>query len=307
MVDFSNLINLQIEIFILVGIGYLLTKLGMITKESRATLTSLVINVILPANIINSYMIEMNMDILKSCALILIVSIFIQMSYVPLNKILYRFNHDDRQLSVLKYATLCSNAGFLGNPLVEGIYGSMGLLYASIFLIPQRIVMWTAGVSCFTTAKGKDVIKKLITNPCIIATIIGLLIMIFQIPLPDFATKTIKAISSCTTVMSILVIGSILSDFPIKEVFSKLTAYYSFLRLIVLPALCAIICVIVRLPILVTCVASVLVGMPAGTTTAILAEKYGGDSKLGVQLVFLSTLCSLITIPILVMVLEKVL
>ena len=79
--------------------------------------------------------------------------------------------------TVLQYATVCSNAGFLGNPVAEGIYGSMGLLYASIYLIP----------SYFTESTSKrDLIKKVVTHPCIIAVGIGLTIMIFQIKLRVF-------------------------------------------------------------------------------------------------------------------------
>ncbi len=306
MVDFNNLITLQLEIFILMLIGYFLTKIGMITKSSRQTLNDLVINLILPCNIIHSYMIEFNMDILKSCAAILAISILIQLGCHLFSHRFYPFASKE-QMKVLSYATLCSNAGFMGNPLIEGIYGSMGLLYASIFLIPQRIVMWSAGVSCFTDTKGKDVFKRVITHPCIIATIIGLFLMLTQIPLPTFLDNTIDAISGCTTTFSIIVIGSILSDFPFREVVNKLSVYYSFIRLLVVPAIVGIICVLCKVPALVTAVATVLVGMPAGTTTAILAEKYHSDSKLAVQLVFLSTALSLFTIPVICLVLEMVL
>lgn len=306
MVDFTNLINLQLQIFILIGIGYFFTKKGIITKSSRQTLTDLVINLILPCNIICSYMIEFNLEILKACAYIFVVSILIQLACQVFSKVFYPFATEE-QKKVLSYATLCSNAGFMGNPLVEGIYGPQGLLYASIFLIPQRVVMWSAGVSCFSNTKGKGVLKKVLTHPCIVATFIGLFFMLTQLEMPVFAYKTLKSISGCTTTFSIIVIGSILSEFPLSEIKNKLSFYYSFIRLIVMPLIIGIICIFCKLPPLVTAVATVLVGMPAGTTTAILAEKYKGDSKLAVQLVFLSTLLSLLTIPLICVVLEMVL
>ena len=109
---------------------------------------------VLPANIIYSFMIEMNDKIIKSGFEILIVSIVIQLLCSFLGKYFF-IKESPRKQSVLKYGTICSNAGFMGSPLIQGLYGLNGLLFASIYLIPQRIVMWSGGVACFTEAKGK--------------------------------------------------------------------------------------------------------------------------------------------------------
>lgn len=303
MVDFNNLIDLQIEIFILIFIGYILRKLNIISKENRKSVTDLVIDIILPANIICSFMIEMNQEIIISGLTILIVSIVIQLACQFLGK--YFFNQATaRQQSVLQYGTICSNAGFMGSPLIQGLYGLDGLLFASIYLIPQRIVMWSGGVACFSDAKGKDVIKKVITHPCIVAVFIGMVLMISQVQLPNFITVSIQSISNCTMALSMIVIGGILAEIRFKDVLNKLTIYYSVIRLLVIPILVLIPCVLLSLPPLVTAVATVLAGMPAGSTTAILAEKYQGDAKLAVEIVFLSTALSLFTIPVLCIVIN---
>ena len=179
MVDFNNLMDLQFEIFILMIIGYILRKTNIISKEHRKSLTDLVIYIVLPANIIYSFMIKMDTQIIKSGLTILIVSIIIQFACQVFGKYFF-IKATKRQQSVLQYGTICSNAGFMGSPLIQGLYGLDGLLFASIYLIPQRIVMWSGGVACFTNAKGKDVIKKVITHPCIIAVFIGLFIMIVR-------------------------------------------------------------------------------------------------------------------------------
>ncbi|MFQ6793313.1 MAG: AEC family transporter [Thomasclavelia sp.] len=303
MVDFNNLIDLQIEIFILIFIGYILRKLNIISKENRKSVTDLVIDIILPANIICSFMIEMNQEIIISGLTILIVSIVIQLACQFLGK--YFFNQSTaRQQSVLQYGTICSNAGFMGSPLIQGLYGLDGLLFASIYLIPQRIVMWSGGVACFSDAKGKDVIKKVITHPCIVAVFIGMVLMISQVQLPNFITVSIQSLSNCTMALSMIVIGGILAEIRFKDVLNKLTIYYSVIRLLVIPILVLIPCVLLSLPSLVTAVATVLAGMPAGSTTAILAEKYQGDAKLAVEIVFLSTALSLFTIPVLCIVIN---
>lgn len=298
MVDFNNLIDLQIEIFVLMFIGYILAKLNIITKESRKCLTDLVIFVILPANIIYSFMIEMNDKIIKSGFEILIVSIIIQLVCSFLGKYFF-INESPRKQSVLKYGTICSNAGFMGSPLIQGLYGLNGLLFASIYLIPQRIVMWSGGVACFTEAKGKDVIKKVIKHPCIIAVFIGLVIMISQVSLPNCVVVSIKTLSNCTMALSMIVIGGILSEIRLKDVISRLNVYYTIIRLLIIPILVLVGCTLFNVSPLVMAVSTVLAGMPAGSTTAILAEKYAGDSRLAVEIIFMSTAFSLITIPFL--------
>lgn len=303
MVDIHSLIDLQLTIFLLMLAGYVMTKLKILPPESKKPLTDLVIDFILPCNIIVSFMIEMNRDILISCFSVFAASIIIQLFAAFAGKFFYHVKNND-ELAVLKYGTICSNAGFIGNPVVEGLYGAQGLLYASIYLIPQRIVMWSAGVSCFTPARGKDVIKKVITHPCIIAVFIGFIIMLLPFSLPSGIVKTLKTASSCTTALSMIVIGHILAGINPKTIISRLNLYYCFIRLIVFPLIVFAGCRIFSPDTLVTSVCVVLSGMPAGATTAILAAKYDGDEQFAVKIVFLSTILSLLTIPLLCVFME---
>lgn len=306
MVETKNLLDMQLMLFLLMAAGYLLAKLNILTDASKKSLTDLVLYVVLPANIVHSFIMKMDPSILISTITILLISLGIQLACLFGSNLLYRFCPQSSQM-VLKYGTICSNAGFMGNPLVEGLYGSQGLLYASIYLIPQRVFMWSAGLSCFTPAKGKEVIKKVLTHPCIVAVYIGFPLLIFQIPLPGFAFKTIEALSNCTSALSMMVIGAILKDVDLRTIFSKLNAYYCFIRLILVPSIVLVVGYLLHLQPLALAVAVVLSGMPAGTTTAILASKYGGNEKLAVTCIFLSTVLSLVTIPALCMILEAML
>ena len=138
---------------------------------------------------------------------------------------------------VFQYGTVCSNAGFMGNPLAEGVFGDIGLVYASIFLIPQRIVMWTAGVSFFSKESDKrQVYKKIATHPCMLATYVGLLILILQIQLPLVVEKTVYSLSNCCTAMTMLYIGTILVDVDVKTLINRHQVYYAALRLGLHPA-----------------------------------------------------------------------
>ena len=298
MSTLQDVLQLQLILFLLMLAGLILTRHGVITPAGRKCLTDLLIDLILPCNIICSFRIELDGNILRATALVLGIAFGIQLACWGLGKLLYRFASEPRR-KVLQYATMCSNAGFMGNPIVEGIYDAQGLLYASVYLIPLRFFMWSAGLSCFTHTTAKETLKKLALHPCILAVWIGFELMLTQAPLPGAVERTLSYLSGCTLPVSIVIIGSILAGVKPGRVFHPLTLYFCAVRLIGIPLLTLLVCRLVQVDALVTGVCVVLAGMPAGSTTAILAEKYGGDAEYASACVLVSTLLSLLTIPLL--------
>ena len=301
--DYSRLLNLQGMLFLLVAAGVVLRKKGILPEGAKAILTDLVIYLILPCNIINSFFIEFNLEILKGFAVILTIASLIQIGCLMFAKVFYNREPESRK-KVLQYGTVCSNAGFMGNPIAEGVYGAEGLMYASIFLIPQRIVMWSAGVSYFTESPDrKTVVKKVLTHPCIIAVYIGLVLMITRLPLPAFLQNTIKSVGGCTTTVSMVLIGAILAEVEPGSILDWGIVKYAAIRLFLLPLLVYVSCRAFHVKPLLAGVSVLLTGMPAGSTTAILASKYDGDYIFATKCVVVTTLLSLVTIPLWCMVL----
>lgn len=301
--DYSRLLNLQGMLFLLVAAGVVLRKKGILPEGAKAILTDLVIYLILPCNIINSFFIEFNLEILKGFAVILTIASLIQIGCLIFAKVFYNREPESRK-KVLQYGTVCSNAGFMGNPIAEGVYGAEGLMYASIFLIPQRIVMWSAGVSYFTESPDrKTVVKKVLTHPCIIAVYIGLVLMITRLPLPAFLQNTIRSVGSCTTTVSMVLIGAILAEVEPGSILDWGIVKYAAIRLFLLPLLVYVSCRVFHVKPLLAGVSVLLTGMPAGSTTAILASKYDGDYIFATKCVVVTTLLSLVTIPLWCMVL----
>ncbi len=298
MVNMSNLIHLQITIFCLMLAGYVLTKLQVISADARKPLSNLLINFILPCNMITSFLMEFNHKILMDCLSMLIVSICIQFFAILTSK-LYFSKTEERKLSVLRYGTIASNAGFMGNPIAQGLYGDQGLLLASIYLIPMRTVMWSFGVACFTGTKGKGVIKKVLTHPCIIAVFIGLFLMITQIQLPKGIEQTLRYAGNANTALSMIVIGNILADVKVSEINDKKAWWYCVVRLSLIPLIVLGGCNLFGIDEMVKQVSVVLSGMPAAATTAILAAKYDGDTHFAAKLVFISTILSMFSAPFL--------
>ncbi|GLC80388.1 AEC family transporter [Lacrimispora brassicae] len=301
--DYQHLLNLQGMLFLLVAAGVILRRKGILAEGAKTVLTDLVIYLILPCNIINSFFIEFNLDILKGFAVILTIASLIQAGCLIFAKVFYNREPESRK-KVLQYGTVCSNAGFMGNPIAEGVYGAEGLMYASIFLIPQRIVMWSAGVSYFTESPDrKTVVKKVLTHPCIIAVYIGLILMITRLSLPAFLQNTIRSVGGCTTTVSMVLIGAILAEVEPGSILDRGIVRYAFIRLFLLPLLVYLCCRAFHVTPLLSGVSVLLTGMPAGSTTAILAAKYDGDYIFATKCVVVTTLLSLVTIPLWCMVL----
>ena len=220
------------------------------------------------------------------------------------SKLLFR-KYPREQRSVLSYGIICSNSSFVGLPVARLLFGDLGVIYTSMFQIPLRFTMWTAGLSLFTSVSRKDAFRKLVRHPCIIAVFAGLLLMAAPVSLPGFLDSAVASVSSCTVPVSMFVIGTILADAPIRSMFSKPVLWYTCLRLVLYPLLLCVLLKPLHLDTTLTNVCILMTGMPAGSTGSILADKYDCDAVFASQIAFASTLCSILTIPLLTLVMES--
>ena len=207
----KELLSLQFTIFVLLAAGVLVKKLHIVGREGQKNITDLVIYEVLPCNIITSFLNGMGRDALRDCIAILLISLGIQIFGVVYGKLLYRRQPEDRRKN-LTYAIICSNAGFLGNPIAEGVFGSVGLMYASVYLIPQRIMMWSEGLAIFSGNKDpKGTLKKVLTHPCVLACALGIVLMLTGASLPAVILTPVQTIARCNTALSMMIIGMILT------------------------------------------------------------------------------------------------
>lgn len=296
--EISELLNLQGEMFLLLAAGAVLRRKNILPSKAKDMLTDLILSLVLPCNIIQSFRMELDLGGLGNVLVLIVVAVMIQVLCMILSRILYNREEPGKK-KVFQYATLVSNAGFMGNPIAEGVFGAQGLMYASIYLVPQRVVMWTAGIACFTESDSpQEVIKKVATHPCIVSVYIGLALMIGRFPLPDFLGMTIRSVGGCTTALSMLLIGTIFADLDLRGMVSVPVLRFTLVRLAVIPGIAYLGCRLCGVDRLVTGVSVLLAGMPAGSTTAILANKYQGDVEFATKCVVFSTLMTLVTVPL---------
>lgn len=298
MDSFFKMVDVQTVLFIYMAVGFGCRKAGIFNDVARDKLTDFVVFVTLPCMIFESFNMAFSLESLKQGALALLIAVGMSCVALLLGKVLYnRFPYEEK--SILQYGTLVSNSGFVGLPVVSGAYGDEGLFLGSLFIIPTRILMWSAGISLFTRADAKQAVKKVLLNPGIIAVEVGLVRMLFQIPLPHFVDTAVDNLGGCTSPMAMALVGAILVDVPLKTVFDLKSFYLVAVRQFLLPGICLAALRLLHVDPLTIGVSVVITGMPIGSTTAILAQKYVADAKFASKCVFISTLTSLVTVPIL--------
>lgn len=318
--DVSGLWTLQCMMFLLVAAGAVLKRKGIIKAEGKTVLTDVVLYFFLPCNIINSFRMDFSMDILAKFAVVLGISVLVQIVSYILSRVLYRQKTPEIR-RVLRYCTIVSNSGFLGLPIAGGIYGAEGMMYASVFIIPMRILMWSAGIACFTESPDiRTVVKKIAVHPCIIAVYIGLSLLVFQHPLKALYAgllvnsgpqlqiviqtmvqaldKAVRSAGGCTTALTMILIGTMLAEVQARDMVNRDALFISLVRLGVLPFLVLAGCRVFHVNAFLTGICVLITGMPAGSTSAILAAKYGCGYTFATKCVVVSTLLSMVTIPL---------
>lgn len=298
--DLVSVISLQLTLFALMLVGAWMKKQGIIDDQGKRCLSDLCINIIIPCNIFKSCLIEFNMGIFKACSLLLLSAVILQLCCLLLNKRVFN-RYPPQRRKVLQYCTIVPMSGFLGIPIAEGLYNDLGVLYTSIFLIPMRVVMWSVGTTYFVAdaeIDRKKVLKNVLTHPCLVAVYLGLICMVTQIKLPTVLTETVRYISMCTSAVSMFIVGSILADVRLTTIINKDTFLFSIFRLIFLPALALGLGLLLHLDNVSLGVSVLMTGMPAGATAAIFAARYKSDALFATKCVVMSTLVSMITLPI---------
>jgi len=297
-------------LFVLILIGYIIKKIKVISDELVQGLSSFIINVTLPMMIIASMNYEFSKEMMINSVLILALGIVSYAIAILLANIFTRIFHvDEPQKGVYKFLLLLSNTGFMGFPVLNALYGSEGIFYGAIFNILFNIVLWTIGIDVVTryqyegkkkaTHNTKHRLKKLIVNPGIISVIIGLIVFISPVKLPMLILSPIKLVGDTTTPLAMMVVGALLADVKIGDMFTNYRLYIiSAIRLIILPTILVFIFSFFKLPHIVSGIVVVLSGMPSAANVAIFAKNYNSDYKLASQGVFITTMLNMATVPL---------
>ncbi len=279
-----------IVLFVVMLIGVLLGKMKVIDRHGESTLSFLIINVAMPMLIVASSNLEFDAETKKESLWLVIMAIIIFFFSIALAQLLLK-------KAATRCATVFSNAGYMGLPVLNHMLGAKGLFLGAIFQLVFNSFSWTYGISLFTRSnKFSDSIKKMI-NPSLFAVIIGLGLMFTGYKIPPTIKSVLDMVGGLTTPLSMILIGVVLSRVKFIDVIKEKEIYkVIFLRLILIPLSVLLFLFFPNIPRISIYVLFILNAMPSAAVTGILATKYKKDEQLASSIVAFSTLLSVLTL-----------
>ncbi len=287
-------------LFILIGVGVLLTRLGLITEKGALTMTDVVLYAVTPCVIINAFQREYRPELLGGLLITLLCAFLVMGASVLIAELLYR-KKDISRAVVLKFSLVFSNCGFMALPLQEAVLGKDGVFYGAAYIAVFNIFMWTYGLIAMSGKREWRSAVKAVVNPGIIGTVIGVLLFVFSIKLPTVILSPISFLAALNTPVPMLVIGYHLVHADLRRVLRDKGAYFAMaMRLIIIPLAAFGVMVLCGVDKTVVSAVVIAVASPVAAFTTMMSSKYGRDTELSAGIVSASALFSLITLPLVV-------
>lgn len=293
-------------ILILILVGYFTVKKGMFTKESLGSITSFLLYIVTPCLIVSSFL-SAESGKLDGWTLLLAV-VLPALSIVISIAVSYLFFRREPlgRRRVLRFSTVFCNVGFMGIPLVEGIVGSEGVLYGSFFIAVFNIFCWTYGYVMM--GGGKVRLKALLLNPGLIGLAIGLPLYLLDVPVPALFVEPVELISALNTPLAMIVVGGYIAQVKLRAFVSDLAVYkMAVLRLVVAPLLYLALVWLLRPDETLLMSTVIQAATPVAANCLLFAVQYGSDAELASKSVAVSTALSVVTIPLLTVLVQALL
>lgn len=299
--DFSGLMVKMLIFVILIFTGYYFAKKGFAGPEFTKTASKLVIDVFMPATILNSVL-KTDPDLIEVnfTEIFVVIIISMVMGYIVaavLQKMIKPLRDGG---GVVQLLMAVPNTMFVALPILDQLFGPVAVFYCSLSNIPFNILLFTYGIWRLKKDNGESGIKiKEIFSIPLVATIIGVIIFFAKIKVPRVVTELVSNLSGATVSMSMIVIGASLGAVSIADSFKSAKLYVlNFIKLVVIPFLVWLVCgMITDDPILLTS-AVLLAAAPTGIIVSILAIRYNGEGIFASEGILQSTIFSLITMPV---------
>ena len=301
--DIMVVFQTMLKLFLLLVLGFVLFKCHIFDEYTNKKISALIVNVASPMLIISSIAGVEGND--KSIVFLMIgVGILMYIGFIILGKIINRiFPFPKKDWPVYECMVVFANTGFMGYPVLLDVFGQEAVFYASLIHMAFNFFVYTYAIMCLT--KGDDNEFKLnfkqLLTPGIVLIFIGILIYLFDIQLPSVLMDTINSVGSLTAPLSMMMIGSSLAVYPIKDSFTDWRSYvFAFVRLIIVPFVTMIVCRLLHINPYYANITIITNAMPVGSMVLMLATQYNANVKIVTRNIVVSTLLSVITIPIVV-------
>ena len=293
----SRMIDTQLLLFLYMLCGVIISKIGILREDNRQPVVRLLMDVAMPMMVLSAFNKPTSLDEIKASLLVMLIALLGCVVSGLLGRIIWRGQPENKR-KVLMYGSMFSNAGNAGLPILSLVFGETGVFYGSMYLIPPRILQWTVGLGFFVKPKKGSWIKNVALNPMVVTIYIGVILMATGWQIPGVFGSAIANLGSMTGPLSMILIGATLAHMDWKKLLDRSVLLISFLRLIAFPLLFALLLAVLRTDPETMTICVILLAMPVASNTAAMAERYGGDHVFASACVSVSTLLSVLTVPV---------
>jgi len=303
--DFTALLNTIIMLFITLVIGFVVNRLGLLDEIASKKLSRLIVALCQPALIISSLIkLPFTVENLKLGLITLGIGVAVHLFLAAIAFVICRPLRDIDEQKLIEFSIIFGNVGFIGFPILNSLLGERGLFMGAFFVVSFHLVLWTLGIAIFARKRNdiKLTVKKIFINPGTIPCTIGFLLFLLKCKIPEFPgffTTTLGYLGDMCTPVSMLIIGALIGRRNLLQFFTSWKAYFlSFVKLIVTPILVCLLLKVLGFNNELILFMTTVCALPPATMVSILAEMYHTKPEVSAQLVGMSSLLSVVSIPI---------
>ena len=281
---------------LLMAVGILLSRRGFLSPQGTKDLGAILLRIIIPCVIVKSYITTYSRERLFELALSAGLAL---VAFILAMGIAYLVYGKRRRIE--NFAAAFCNAGFIGIPLAQAVIGDEGVFYMAASVALLNLFQWTYGVYIMTDRKDSIRAKTIVKNPVVIAIVVGIALFLSRLPVPGILTSTLGYIAGMNTPVAMILMGTYMAKLPWRKLLDKRAYGCVLLRLVVIPAV--VLAVFWALPISnqnVALAAYLAAATPVGANICVFAQQYDCDYEFSVVTVCLSTVLSIVTVPVMV-------
>lgn len=294
LANFFTVVGQVVTLFLMMAVGFVLAKLGKLNKEGLAQMTTLLLYVVSPSLMLSAFQ-QDGVPTPKVLALGMGALGLYYVTLLPTALLLFR-RQEPKTRSVLRFGAAYGNVGFMGIPLLTVILGPETLIYGAAASALMNLFQWTHGAAALG---GKCSLKRAVINPGVIPLLVAFALYLPGIRLPSTVCTALKFLGDLNTPLGMVIIGAQMASANLVEVFTQPRLYgAAAFKLLAAPAITALVLLPFRFSPMLYCICVILAATPTAGSTSLLSQHFDQDTTSAAQLVALSTILSIVTLPI---------
>ncbi len=281
---------------LLMAVGIYLSRKGFLSPQGTKDLGAILLRIIIPCVIVKSYITTYSRERLLELALSAGLALAAFILAMGIAYLVY-----GKRRRIENFASAFCNAGFIGIPLAQAVIGDEGVFYMAASVALLNLFQWTYGVYIMTDRRDSISAKTIAKNPVVIAIVIGIALFLSRLPVPGIVTSTLGYIAGMNTPVAMILMGTYMAKLPWRKLLDKRAYGCVLFRLVIIPAV--VLLVFWALPISnqnVALAAYLAAATPVGANICVFAQQYDCDYEFSVVTVCLSTVLSIVTVPLMV-------